>query len=499
MVYKTLKKVSDYCQLLDKSKYPATTTQSGVTFTNNGDGTITLNGTATGKASVFICSASAVKGHKYCILGCPPKSTERAYYYLDTSFGNDYGKGNIVLLNRDIKSGNYYITITAGYTANNLVFKPQLFDLTEMYGAGNEPTTVAEFREKFPNELYDYKPYCFANSYKTLEKVSDVCQLLNKSNYPSVITSLGVTTTHNGDGSITINGTATASDYINCTPPYPQRNNGHVFYVCANNNTMSSSTWYYALLNQSNNLNDYGSGVIGRTNASGLRNTGIVFNKGVVFDNVIIKPQIIDLTEMYGVGNEPKTVAEFREKFPNELYEYKPYSIITSYKKSLICTTKNLFDKTAVYTQGYDFNYCKLIETTDNGWVVKGNVGKIPGSQYQSSGWFAPLSRAESYNPEKCISLKAGDIVTISAYYTVLENNATTKAGIYIGGTELKSVVSITLPEVGVRTRVSQKYTISKDGIYRPVFTLNSSKILIENIQVEYGAIPTEYHSYGYL
>ena len=74
------------------------------------------------------------------------------------------------------------------------------------------------------------------------------------------------------------------------------------------------------------------------------------------------------------------------------------------------------------------------------------------------------------------ISTPINDIVTISAYYTVLENNATTKAGIYIGGTELKSVVSITLPEVGVRTRFSQKYTISKDGIYRPVFTLNSSK-----------------------
>ena len=33
-------------QLLDKSKYPATTTKNGVTFTNNGDGTITVNGTA---------------------------------------------------------------------------------------------------------------------------------------------------------------------------------------------------------------------------------------------------------------------------------------------------------------------------------------------------------------------------------------------------------------------------------------------------------------------
>ena len=129
--------------------------------------------------------------------------------------------------------------------------------------------------------------------YKTLKKVSEYCQLLDKSKYPGVITKAGVTTTSNGDGSITINGTATKSYYINCTPNYPKENNGHVFYVCANNSTMSKSTWQYGLLNQSNNLADYGSGAIGKTNALVERTTGIVFNKGVVFDNVIIKPQII--------------------------------------------------------------------------------------------------------------------------------------------------------------------------------------------------------------
>ena len=148
---------------------------------------------------------------------------------------------------------------------------------------------------------------------------------MDKSKYPGVITNAGVTTTSNGDGSITINGTTTKSSYITCTPQYPKENNGHVFYVCANNTTMSKSTWYYGLLNQYGILNDYGNGVIGKTHASAARSTGIEFTKGVVFDNVIIKPQIIDLTEMYGAGNEPKTVEEFRQKYPNELYPYSPY------------------------------------------------------------------------------------------------------------------------------------------------------------------------------
>ena len=171
---------------------------------------------------------------------------------------------------------------------------------------------------RYINQQGSYLPM-----YKGRYKVSNVCQLLDKREYPKVITKAGVTTTSNGDGSITINGTATSSTYINCTPPYPKENNGHVFYVCANNTTMGMYTWSYGLLNQ--NTSDYGNGVIKKTNASGERSTGISFKKGIVFNNAIIKPQIIDLTEMYGAGNEPTTVEEFREKFPNELYPYSPY------------------------------------------------------------------------------------------------------------------------------------------------------------------------------
>ena len=167
MVYKTLKKVSNVCQLLDKSKYPATQTVVGVTFTNNGDGTITANGTATAKRSLFICSTSTIKGHKYLLNGCPEGG---AYYnfFLETSWGNDYGSGNIMTFTRDLTSGNCYITIGKNFVFSNITFKPQLFDLTEMYGAGNEPTTVEQFRQDFPDEMYDYKPYCFVKSYKSM-------------------------------------------------------------------------------------------------------------------------------------------------------------------------------------------------------------------------------------------------------------------------------------------------------------------------------------------
>lgn len=155
-------KVSDVCQLLDKSKYPATQTVNGVTFTNNGDGTISVNGTANDLINLFIISGVAVSEHKYCILGCP-SGGGGGTFFSNTSWGNDYGSGGIYTYEGQTRdNANYYIFIQKDYTANNLIFKPQLFNLTEMFGAGNEPTTVAEFKEKFPADLYPYSPYCWA-------------------------------------------------------------------------------------------------------------------------------------------------------------------------------------------------------------------------------------------------------------------------------------------------------------------------------------------------
>lgn len=173
--YKKLLKVSDVCQLLDKLKYPATNTLNGVTFTNNGDGTITVNGTATaGNATfnlVYKADLLTVIGHKYLLMGCPQGGGYASKYYLryDSDGGTaayDIGNG-VIFTKTNEKIAYINIRVHTSYTANNLVFKPQLVDLTKTYGAGNEPATVAEFKAKFPNELYPYSPRCWVTSYKT--------------------------------------------------------------------------------------------------------------------------------------------------------------------------------------------------------------------------------------------------------------------------------------------------------------------------------------------
>ena len=179
MAYKKLIKVSNVCQVLDKRTYPATTTINGVAFTNNGDGTITANGTATG-----LCQYRITKSYKKligentnkCLLVGSISANSGTPYYLQLDFleGNswsraalDFGKG-VIFTNSDSSTQLLSIIVKSGVTVNNLVFKPQLFDLTEMYGAGNEPTTVEQFRQDFPEEMYDYSPYCWLTSYKRI-------------------------------------------------------------------------------------------------------------------------------------------------------------------------------------------------------------------------------------------------------------------------------------------------------------------------------------------
>ena len=49
-----------------------------------------------------------------------------------------------------------YFRAFAGATAGTYKFTLQLFDLTAMFGVGNEPTSVEEFEKMFPNDYYPY-------------------------------------------------------------------------------------------------------------------------------------------------------------------------------------------------------------------------------------------------------------------------------------------------------------------------------------------------------
>ena len=337
-------------------------------------------------------------------------------------------------------------------------------------------------------------------SYKKLLKVSDVCQLLDKSKYPATNTTHGITFTNNGDGTITANGETSdvrASYFMNTVPA----TEGHIYLLTGvagstskfflNSFFATSTSWLKDNIcwgGQDGIIFPY---VTGAT----IIRTQIAVEPNATADNLIFKPQLYDLTEMYGAGNEPSTVAEFKAKFPNELYDYSPRCWVKSYKTGLIAETKNLFQYPTELVSGRDYSNSTLVEKLPNGVVLQGNPGAQPGSHNYSSGWFTPRQYA--------IDLDAEDVVTISADYYMIEAattyNGTIAIGLYLADGSSGDLIMVDFDKGEQYKGLSVKKVVPKATNYHPVFSLNSSKVKITNIQIEKGTTATDYVPYGYL
>lgn len=130
--------VKKYGKNLIQYPYTETTkTVNGVTFTDNGDGSITVNGTATANAIYFVRTNTNFTVEKgiYTLSGCPTGGNKSSYslgidvYNDKTWLKNffDYGEGVFVDLTSSVFTGlPVYIRVVTGTTVNNLVFKPML-------------------------------------------------------------------------------------------------------------------------------------------------------------------------------------------------------------------------------------------------------------------------------------------------------------------------------------------------------------------------------------
>lgn len=153
-------------QLIDET-YGESVTRGNVTIVNNKDGSYTVftNGAATETVTVGVYFLKANRdAGKYYLKGSPSNGKEIGYslsgiFIWKPEYDKaDYGNGviiddNVFLNNSDIVR----IKVNEGTVISTpIVFKPQLFNLTKMFGAGNEPSTVEEFEAMFPAEYYPY-------------------------------------------------------------------------------------------------------------------------------------------------------------------------------------------------------------------------------------------------------------------------------------------------------------------------------------------------------
>ena len=114
----------------------STKTVNGITFTDNGDGTITANGTATANATFLLArNFGFEKEGNYFLSGCPSGGGHNLFYinWYQNHTGvtiknyNDYGSGVKIPYQHIFSENNSLaISIIAGATVENLVFRPQL-------------------------------------------------------------------------------------------------------------------------------------------------------------------------------------------------------------------------------------------------------------------------------------------------------------------------------------------------------------------------------------
>lgn len=130
-------------------------TRGGISFTNNKDGSWTITGTCSApdgnsaNTIIYLFSNKFVSGHKYLLKA-------------DKYFGENYGfaiNGASVPLKKAIiinYAFNPIIFVKDKVTVDNVTMRMNIFDLTQMFGVGNEPSTPEEFEAMFPADYYPY-------------------------------------------------------------------------------------------------------------------------------------------------------------------------------------------------------------------------------------------------------------------------------------------------------------------------------------------------------
>ena len=203
-----------------------TKTINGITFTDNGDGTITVNGTATANATFRIDKDFGFeKEGNYFLSGCPSGGGIDSFYinWFQNHTGvtiknyNDYGSGIIIPYQHIFSENNSLaIAIIAGTTVNNLVFRPQL-ELGDTATAYEPPITGRGLTVNVSGKNLVPYPYNRASgTYNGIELIVHDDGRFDMSG--TATASFAILVFANGDNPIYLSGGQTYT--ISCNTPY---------------------------------------------------------------------------------------------------------------------------------------------------------------------------------------------------------------------------------------------------------------------------------------
>lgn len=130
-------------------------TKNGISFINNEDGSWTINGTCSVSNDdgintiIHLFAPKYVSGHKYLVKS--DKYSDGNYGFAIN--GKSYPLKKAIIINYAF---NPIIFVKDKVTVDNVTMRMNIFDLTQMFGSGNEPSTPEEFEAMFPADYYPY-------------------------------------------------------------------------------------------------------------------------------------------------------------------------------------------------------------------------------------------------------------------------------------------------------------------------------------------------------
>ena len=275
--------------------YDTTKTQNGITFTVNADGSISFSGTSTGLATFyFVYKAMNLKqGVTYTLSA----SGNYSFGGSATIFIYDSAQGQsayIPLLTdtsttftpaKNINNTNCYLVIPANRTVSGTL-KPQLelgstATAYTPYISDLSTVTVTRCRKNLI-------PYPYTDTTKTLN---------------------GITFTVNSDGSVTVNGTATAQAYFRLQQPFSLKKGQYFFSGCPTGGAGGTYSLYLSTSDYKFYKSDIGNGI--SINAEDDKIVSIVINiaKDTTVNNLVFKPQL-ELGSTATAYEQPYTVVE---------------------------------------------------------------------------------------------------------------------------------------------------------------------------------------------
>jgi phage-related protein len=269
-----------------------TKTINGITFTVNGNNTITANGTATAQTLFWLVQSKDIgvkEGETYTLSCCPSGGSDLAYL-VEVSCGGVYpqDRGNGISFTAKSNTISIYIVIRNGVTVNNLVFKPML----------NEGSTALPYEIHF--EGLRSAPVT------AVESIGK-----NRLQFPETFSALGIKMTRNEKGEYVFNGTSTGNALLLVPIELPRG-----YYTISFNNEIgigsstSDSPYFAFRLPTTEGSGWFTSGTLKTPNTiarispdNSKFDTGniadMIFNvpSGVTLNNFVIKPQLETGTE----------------------------------------------------------------------------------------------------------------------------------------------------------------------------------------------------------